>query len=128
MSWLPDWVTGFDRENYEAGLEADRKNAAITEDLRRRQLISEDDARTAQLHYAQSAAYDPDAAINEAFLEGLDDGADNIRGAVGGTIDTVLGTLLKTIPWQLWLIGLVVAAWKLGLLDGVFKGFVKRGR
>lgn len=115
MSFLPDWVTGFDRENSEAGLEADRRNAELTEDLRRRQLISDQEARESQQRINDSLSYDPDDAIGEAFGEGFDDGADNIRGAVGSTINAAVGTPLKLIPWQLWIALALYGAWKLGL-------------
>lgn len=129
MSWLlPNWITGYDEENYAAGKEAGKKNAQITRDLQARDLITEDNARIAALHYADSDAYDPEADIEGEFGKGIDEGAANIRNGVGATINAVAITPLKLIPWQLWLIGLVLAAWKLGLLDGVFKGFVKRAR
>ena len=128
MSWLPNWLTGHDETAYQEGLEADRKNAAITEDLKRRGLITDADYQIAQEHYAAAAAYDPDAAIQDAFEEGWDEGADNIRNAVGSTINAVVGTPLKLIPWQLWLAAGIYLAFRLGLFDGVLKGVLKKGR
>ena len=116
-----DFFTGFDRENYEAGLEADRRNAAITEDLRRRQLISEQEARESQQRINDSLAYDPDAAIGDAFGEGIDEGAASIRGTIGSTINAAIGTPLKLIPWQLWVALALYGAWHLGLFKGVLK-------
>lgn len=118
MSWLPDWITGFDRANYEAGVEADRRNADITEDLRRRGLITEGEAQASRVNYAE---IDPDEEIDQAFLDGLDEGASNIRNFAGDTINTVVGTPLKLIPWQVWLAAALYAAWYFGLLKGVLK-------
>lgn len=44
------------------------------------------------------------------FTEGIGDGADNIRKFVGGAMNTTAGTFLRLIPWQIWLILLIVAA------------------
>lgn len=121
MSWLPDWLTGFDRENYDAGVEADRKNRAITEDLHNRQLISDKEYQDAVDNYDEAAAYNPDQEIGDAFNQGLDEGATNIRNAVGGTVNTLVGTPLKLIPWQLWLAGGLYLAWRLGAFSGLLK-------
>jgi hypothetical protein len=49
---------------------------------------------------------DVDAQINAAFKEGLDDGANNVTGFLGGIFDFVgkgLGAILKAVPWWVWL-------------------------
>jgi hypothetical protein len=121
MSWLPDWITGYDRDAYEQGLEADKKNRAITEDLHNQGLITDKEYKEAIDHYDAAAAYNPDAEINAATQQGLDSGADNIRGFLGGVIDKVATTPLRIIPWQVWLaLGLYVA-WRLGW----FKKWIK---
>jgi hypothetical protein len=101
-----------------AGEEADRRNRELTEDLRRRGLITEDEYQTALDHYAadDAAGYYEDQ-LQRDFELGLDEGAANIRGFVGGTINTVVGTPLKLIPWQLWLILGLWLAWQLGWLN-----------
>ena len=121
MSWLPDWLTGHDADNYEAGLEADRKNRALTDDLHNRGLITDADYAVANGHYDEAAAYDPGAEIDAAFMEGLDDGADNIRGGLTSTLNTVIGTPLKLIPWQVWVGAAGYVAWRLGVFDGILK-------
>ena len=119
MSWLPDWITGYDRTAYEEGLQADAKNRALTEDLRNRGLITEQDYRAAQQHYDASAAYNPDAEITDAFDEGLNDGAANIRNTIGGAINLGIGTPLKLIPWQVWVALAIYVAWRLGAFNGI---------
>lgn len=121
MSWLPDWITDFDRTAYEEGLEADRKNRELTEDLRRRGLISQENYDIAARHYEESLGYDPDAAIADSFEEGFYEGADNIRNFAGDTINTVVGTPLRLIPWQVWLAGAIYLGWRLGLFNGLLK-------
>ena len=120
MSFLPDWLTGFDREAYNRGLEADRKNAEITRDLEAKGLITERDYGIAQDHYAGSLDYDPDKAINGAFQEGLDTGTSNVRSVLGSPFG-IVPSLLKIVPWQVWLILAAWGAWRLGWFKGVVK-------
>lgn len=114
MSWLPDWLTGFDSANYQAGIDADQRNAQITEDLRRKGMITDAEAAQSDQRYADSQAYDPHGAIDQAFGQGLDEGAANIRKGIGGAVNGIVGTPLKLIPWQLWLAGALYLAWRLG--------------
>lgn len=44
--------------------------------------------------------------IDDAGIEGLNAGAANVRGALTGT----LGSILKVVPWWAWLV-LIVAVW-----------------
>jgi hypothetical protein len=63
-----------------------------------------------QQNLATGTTGDVDAQINEAFNEGLDDGANNVTGFISGIFNFVgkgLGAILKAIPWWIWL-GLVV--------------------
>ena len=66
--------------------------------------------------------------IDQAFLDGLDEGADNQRGIFTGTINTLIGTPLKLIPWQVWLAAALFGAWKLGLFNDLLKGVLKKAR
>ncbi len=77
----------------------------------------------AEANRKKSYIEDVDQEVDDAFWEGFDDGANNIRHGVGSTINTAIGTPLKLIPWQLWLAGAVWGAWKLGLLKGVLGRF-----
>ncbi len=45
------------------------------------------------------------AQLNDAFAEGLNEGKNNITGAVSGTFDLAgggLAAVLKGIPWYVW--------------------------
>jgi hypothetical protein len=128
MNWLPNWLTGYDEEAAAAGRKADEQNKAITENLHDRGLISDEDYKVAQGHYSDAAAYDDRAAIDAAALEGLNDGADNIRGGFTTTINTLIATPLRLIPWQVWLAAAIYGAFRLGLFDGLLKGVFKKAR
>lgn len=121
FTWLKDQVTGFDREGYEAGLEADRRNREITEKLHERGLIDDDDYDFSIRNYNDSAQYDPDKEIAREFGVGIDDGARNIRNFAGETINAAIGTPLKIIPWQAWVALAVFVAFKFGLFNGLLK-------
>jgi hypothetical protein len=116
MSWIPNWILGTDPEDDEArGRAADDANAALNKRMHEQGLD-------------RGRIEDASAEIDQAFLEGLDDGAENIRNTVGGTINTVVGTPLKLIPWQVWLAAALYAAFRLGLFDGLLKGVLKKSR
>lgn len=59
---------------------------------------------------------DPNLSPWAGFQTGLDEGASNIKGVIGGTIEKTTGTFFKMIPWQLYAIGgviLLVYLWPL---------------
>ena len=130
---LFDYFTGFDRANYEAGLEADRKRIALNAaQLERKRQAAADDEEELRILDELEAAYarndaagagiadgtgrTPDESIGAAFVEGLADGRNNIRTGVGSTINELLKNTLGLVPWQLWVAGVLVALWHLGWL------------
>ena len=130
---LFDYFTGFDRENYEAGLEAGRQRIALNAaQLERKRQAAADDEEELRFLDELEAAYarndaagagladgtgrTPDESIGAAFVEGLADGRNNIRAGVGSTINELLKNTLGLVPWQLWVAGAVVALWYLGWL------------
>ena len=119
MPWyLPDFVTGHDEENYQAGLEADRKRQALNAAKHAERgdawysSTLENDKRSAGI--ADGSGRSPEEFISEGFSEGIDDGARDIRNGVGNAINAVALTPLKLIPWNLWLILGVVAFFYFG--------------
>lgn len=72
--------------------------------------------------YFESQSYDPHAEIENAFVEVLDEGAANIRGGLTSTNNTVIGTPLKLIPWQVWAFASLYVASRLGAFDGIARG------
>lgn len=99
QSWLPDWVTGLDRENVAAGEAAANKVAILN--------AAENygpayDAAVA-LNASRSQIGDVDTEINNATSEGFNDGVRNVRGTIGN----VVSVPFRIIPWQLYVIGAV---------------------
>jgi hypothetical protein len=45
--------------------------------------------------------------VNTAFGEGFNEGVDNVRNFLSKSINVGIGTPLKLIPWQVWLLGAV---------------------
>lgn len=129
MSWLLDKWFGVDDEEKRAA-ELDAKLAALNRQKLEEGKVSQDlfDTWEANRIKAGADGLGGDAEfsddIDQAFMEGMDEGADNIRGLATDTINTVVGTPLKIIPWQIWLAAGLYLAWHLGL----FKGIMKKAR
>ena len=108
MSWLPDWLTGFDREAYEAGLRADELNRARNAELLARGDITEADFQASERRFVEGQ-FDPDAEIERAFDQGLEEGAANVTAVVSKPFEIAgagAGAVLKAVPWWIWLAGL----------------------
>jgi len=101
-----DWISGVDTANIEAGKQAEQKLQALNQAKAARTgkpqpaIGSGSVAGNRTLDELQT---NPQTSVAGGFKEGLGEGAANIRGAVGGTINTVLGTGISLIPWQVWL-------------------------
>ena len=119
MSFIAS-LFGVDEENLRAGEEADRRNAELTAQYaarlaeQGRQHEAERLLAESQVHYDQSRI-DADAQVYEAFGEGLDEGASNVRGFIGDTVGAAVSTPFKLIPWWILLLGAAgVALWFFG--------------
>jgi len=124
MSWLPDWLTGYDAENAARARKAD-------DEIRRLNAIKIDDgtytkaqADKINADFSTDATFTTDESardsIDQQFAEGLGDGVDNIKRAVNGTFTGILGS----IPWSVWLIvAVLIFVWMGGLsqLKGRFQ-------
>jgi hypothetical protein len=124
MGFLPDWLTGFDRENFEAGQRADAANAAITRNLYEQGKIDAATLQEAENHYA-SGNIDPDYEIEAAFDEGLQEGAANVTAVISKPFEiagTAVGSVLKALPWWLWIAGLAFLAFYLWPVLGPLLG------
>jgi len=117
MAFL-DFFTGIDSEEEQA--RQDKLDAALrAENEKDRAKYGEDWFAQASAHVDQGAIPDVAGEVDDAFWDGWNDGADNIRKGVGSTIDTVVGTPLKLIPWQLWVAGALYLGWQLGAFKGL---------
>ena len=125
MSWLPNWLTGYDEDNVAAGNDATEKLRALNAKKNAENPEVFTDEWLAETERNLSDDYiDPNRAAEEidgAFWEGWNEGADKIRNGIGSTINTAAGSAFRIVPWQVWVIGLGFAAWKLGLFKGLLK-------
>lgn len=110
MSWLPDWITGYDSENAQRAADADRELQRLNLERYGVPYVNQDDYQGPQ------AARD---SIDSAFVSGLEEGRQNVKGFFNGAV----WQLLKSIPLVVW-IGAAVALfiWMggLSLLKGKF--------
>lgn len=115
MAFL-DFFTGVDSEQVQADL--DRTDAAL-ERLNKEKasrLAEQQGQEAADKYYAEFQKHQDDSYIadveqevNNAFHEGLEEGADNIRGGIGKTVGAVLKAPFQLVPWWI-LLGAAVAA------------------
>jgi len=120
MSFLSKWLFGVDIDEEQA------RQDSLNEGLRQeneadREKFGEAWFREAEANREAGAINDVGEEVTTAFEEGWNDGADNIRGAIGGTVNAVVGTPFKLIPWQVWLIAAVWAFFYFGGLKRVLK-------
>ena len=113
---LIDWFTGEDSERDQAILqETDRRLAQLNQE-RAARLRDQGKAQEAEKYLAETQANlnrgkidDVAGQVNDAFYEGLDEGAANIRRAIGNTLGAVVQAPFKLLPW--WVIlGIAAAA------------------
>lgn len=65
--------------------------------------------------------------VSDAFAEGWDQGAGNVRRFVGDTVSATTGTVFKLLPWWLWLVLLVAGAFILNQqTGGLLSSLVRR--
>jgi hypothetical protein len=104
-------------------------------DNRLAQEVADDAARgvttqeQADLTYSRIAAgsigaqmRNPETSPTQGFIDGLYEGAGNIRKFGENTIGTVFGLGARIIPWQVWLaLGLALIIWLWPFVGPIFK-------
>lgn len=117
MAWnLLEFVPGFGTAKAEReSAEADAKLEALNRNQLNSGKLSMQTYEEMQRNIERGRIVDAPGQVSEAFWDGWDEGADNIRDFTGSVINTAVGTPLKLIPWQIWLGLGLWAAWKLGL-------------
>jgi len=123
MSWLPDWITGYDAENADRAAAADAELRRINQENRDRGLYDDATWGKIQKDYETEVSFDPGQqrdSIDDAFKEGLDQGAGNISGFISGAFNFVgkaLSAVVLGIPFWVWLLVAGALFWKLGGLN-----------
>lgn len=124
-NWIRTQLTGVDlaaEQRRRADLEAWEQ--ALDQESLRRQVWTDQQWRTVQAQRAAqefTGATDFAAEVNRAFQEGAAEGLasmqrgvrESLTGAASWSVQTVLGF----VPWWMWLLASLWAAWQLGLLD-----------
>jgi len=124
-NWIKTQVTGVDIEKEVA---IGQQQDALIAEYQARQYAdgiwtaSEYDA--AKVRAAEQAATTYKAQVQAEFDKGLKEGKANVSGAIGSTINAAASpftAILSGIPAWLWLVAAGIIAFKLGLLDGLFR-------
>jgi hypothetical protein len=108
MSWLPDWLTGYDAENAQRAADADARLRELNE-LRARDL-GDDWYDQVLENYANQEAFGLDAQraeIDRAAVDSLESSAAASVGFLGNLLNTVwqpIKAILKAIPLWVWLL------------------------
>jgi hypothetical protein len=122
MSWFQKIIYGVDLDAEQARQnELDVQLKAMNDKALSDGVYDQSTYDAAEAHRAQT--YLPNVAgdVGAAFDTGWNEGAANIRHTIGATVDGIVVTPFKVIPWQVWLIAAGFGAWKLGLLDGILR-------
>ena len=130
MSILPQWLTNIWNPNADAGAAADAQLRAmnsvdyapggkIYEKIAAERGTAAADAAQAQV----TANYDTqapigetaqNAAIDQAFTDSLDASASNLIGSPLAVLWAEIKALIKSVPWWVWIIGIVAVFFWLG--------------
>jgi len=112
LATVEGWFTGVDLNAEQAKANTlDAELARVNEAAYQRGHIDDATYQQTRQHIDQQVADSQDYAgqVGTAFGEGIQEGADNIRRGIGGTINSIVGTALRIVPWQVWVIALVGA-------------------
>ncbi len=122
MSWLPDWLTGYDAENAERAAAADLRlqnmnavdyapGGSIYERAasERGTAYADDLLDRVQLDFDSQSSFNPDdqrAEIDTAFVEGAAEGLKSAQDKFKGWLSSIGLGVLGFIPWWVWLLAL----------------------
>ena len=117
MSWLPDWITGFDADNAARAAAADAELRRLNQAKRDAGIY--DDAQWAAIteDYAGQLPFDPNAQrqdIQVTFTTAATDNAKRIRDGFKNLVNGAVWEALKTIPVSVWIIAAIALFFWLG--------------
>lgn len=104
MSWLPDWLTGYDAQNAAAVNERQAELARREAEARANGNVMLADYYGGGLGQSASVA-DDRAAIDETFADSVKENATAISQGINDTLSFSVGKILGAVPWWLWLAG-----------------------
>jgi len=118
MSWLPDWITGYDSENAKRAEDAD----ARLRELNAQYALDYGPTWQAQVarNYETQVPFDQAtqrADIQTAFGQGIDEGRKNVTGFISdafGFVGKTLSSVVFGIPFWVWALGAVAVFGWLG--------------
>lgn len=134
MSWLPDWITGYDSANGAAAAAADTQLQAMNavDYAPGGKFYTPENAAAVQaqrnLELSSTGGYGVQTqqdAIQQTFDTTLQDQANKIIGGPFSAIGDVLKSILKALPWWLWFVVAAGAFVWLGgpvMVKGIFAG------
>ena len=115
MAWS-DYFTGPAQSTSEAEKNLARQQAELDAKIKARQ--AEGTLSTEQFNYynagLSTAIESPNSAYVQGFGEGLKEGLDNVTGTTRKGIAGLINSVFAAIPWQLWVLGLVVGFFYIG--------------
>lgn len=131
MSWLPNWLTGFDTANAEAGAAADAtlQAMAIKDYGPGGKNYSPANWAAVQADYHSQAAFGVDAQqqqVQDAFDQTLQDEFNSVTSVPAGLTWSVVKAFLKSIPAFVWVVVAIAAFWYLGGAAIIRKQIEKR--
>ena len=125
-NWLNTKITGVDVDaEVERAKALDTVVASQNVSALERGVWTEQQYRDAEqrrgAHADEIETYWP--GVTEAYQTGAIEGATGIADTVRGTVNDVakgaLSITWRTLPWWVWLLALIYAAWQLGLLKRI---------
>ncbi len=132
MSWLPDWLTGYDAENAAAADNANKQLQAMNaaDYGPGGKYYSPENWAAVQTQAESEMSYNPTDQRNEiqkSFSDKLAAQAAAIFGVPAGALGSVLWAILKAIPWWIWLVAAgALFVWLGGLVR--LKGVLAKGK
>ncbi len=110
MSWLPDWLTGYDAANAARAAQADAELRRLNQAKIDSGYYTPEQVAATRRNYEADAYLDDTAArnaIDESFDQGWQEGRQNVSNTIKGALNRIVADPLRAVigglPWWLWL-------------------------
>jgi hypothetical protein len=111
--WRSLWDVATGKEDDRAA-DLDRREYELMQERLRRGVITTETYNNWLARKASNTEPSARQQVADAFVEGAKEGADRMQRGVRETLSAPINWAFGAIPWQLWLVGLVVLFWWLG--------------